>query len=139
MSIVSIDEVVRAICGTQHRQRFAELSNAIMRDLDAEQISALVSAHALDGNPGATALLAVWLKGGRLWVRLRPVSKRQTHVFEGHSFLAGRWYSVPRELGERLRDEPVTDLPSKFVALFEVESQAPKGESVETLAPEWIW
>lgn len=124
MSITSIDEVVRGICGTENRSRFRELSDAIIRDLDIEQIEALVAAYRLDGERGAKALLAVWLRGERRWVRLRPSTKRLTHVIDGATFRAGQWYSVSLELSERLRDEPANDM-GRFVALFEVETQAP--------------
>lgn len=136
MSIQSIDEVVRAVCGSE-RHRFRELSDAILRDLDVEQTAALLSAYQVDGVGGATALLAVWLKGERRWVRIRPSVGRHTHVIEGISIVAGRWYSVSVALAERLRDEPASDMSGVFSALFEVESQSPAlgvGENVE-----WVW
>jgi hypothetical protein len=124
VSAINIDTVVLDILGAEHRPRFREVVDAILRDLSAEETEALCGAYALGGRRGASTFLAARLTHRRRFVRIRPGSPRMTHVTHSHTFEAGTWYSVPEELGERLRDEPESDT-GNYRALFQVESRPP--------------
>lgn len=133
-SILSIDEVVRAVLRlTGHDLYFRQVSEAVI-DLGTEQVEAILTTYQLGDVRAVCEVLNARI-GDRFergfffpdaWVRIPPRSPRQSHFVNGRTFNRGSWYAVPKGELDALIAEPLYDGQPGGPPLFEHRLEPPE-------------